>query len=135
MISQVCDHDAQARQEQLSPKARQAYHQTHSQPLMEALKKSTLRSVKVHDPLFSRLPSWDLIRTCSVRPNSGQEPTYETKHTCGWEGATLVAPVNKVAPGLGAWYATSCPHRGASPVIFRRRVGSAWSCLVCSATY
>jgi transposase len=38
VLSQVCDHDEQARKEQLSPQARLAYHQAQSQPLMEALK-------------------------------------------------------------------------------------------------
>jgi transposase len=39
VLSQVFDHDEQARQEQLSPQARLAYHQAQSQPLLEALKK------------------------------------------------------------------------------------------------
>lgn len=39
VLSQVFDHDEQARKEQLSPQARLAYHQAQSQPLMEALKK------------------------------------------------------------------------------------------------
>jgi hypothetical protein len=39
VLSQVFDHDAQARQAQLSPQARLAYHQAQSQPLLEALKK------------------------------------------------------------------------------------------------
>src|SRR5712691_11952014 len=38
VISQVFDHDEQARKEQLSPQARLAYHQAQSQPLMDALK-------------------------------------------------------------------------------------------------
>ena len=38
VLSQVFDHDEQARKEQLSPQARLAYHQAQSQPLMEALK-------------------------------------------------------------------------------------------------
>ena len=38
VLSQVCDHDEQARQAQLSPQARLAYHQAQSQPLMDALK-------------------------------------------------------------------------------------------------
>ena len=38
MLSQVFDHDEQARKEQLSPQARLAYHQAQSQPLMDALK-------------------------------------------------------------------------------------------------
>src|SRR5215510_4332258 len=39
VISQVFDHDEQARQAQLSPEARLAYHQAQSQPLLETLKK------------------------------------------------------------------------------------------------
>lgn len=39
VISQVFDHDEQARKEQLSAEARLAYHQTHSQPLMDGLKR------------------------------------------------------------------------------------------------
>jgi transposase len=35
----VFDHDEQARQAQLSPEARLAYHQAQSQPLMDALKR------------------------------------------------------------------------------------------------
>jgi transposase len=38
VISQVFDHDEQAREDQLSPEARLAYHQAQSQPLSEALK-------------------------------------------------------------------------------------------------
>jgi hypothetical protein len=38
VLRQVFDHDEQARQAQLSPQARLAYHQTQSQPLMDALK-------------------------------------------------------------------------------------------------
>jgi transposase len=38
VIGQVFDHDEQARQEQLSPEARLAYHQAQSQPLMDELK-------------------------------------------------------------------------------------------------
>jgi len=38
VIGQVFDHDEQARQDQLSAQARLAYHQVHSQPLMDALK-------------------------------------------------------------------------------------------------
>jgi transposase len=37
VISQVFDHDEQAREAQLSPEARLAYHQAHSQPLMDEL--------------------------------------------------------------------------------------------------
>jgi transposase len=39
VLSQVFDHDEQARKEQLSPEARLAYHQTQSQPLMDELKR------------------------------------------------------------------------------------------------
>jgi transposase len=38
VISQVFDHDEQARAERLSPEARLSYHQAHSQPLMDELK-------------------------------------------------------------------------------------------------
>jgi len=38
VIRQVFDHDEQARQDQLSPAARLAYHQAQSQPLMDELK-------------------------------------------------------------------------------------------------
>jgi hypothetical protein len=38
VLRQVFDHDEQARQEQLSPEARLAYHQAQSQPLMDDLK-------------------------------------------------------------------------------------------------
>jgi transposase len=37
-LRQVFDHDEQARQDQLSPEARLAYHQAQSQPLMDARK-------------------------------------------------------------------------------------------------
>ena len=39
VLSQVFDHDEQARTAQLSPEARLAYHQAHSQPLLETLQK------------------------------------------------------------------------------------------------
>jgi hypothetical protein len=39
VIRQVFDHDEQARQAQLSPEARLAYHQAQSQPLMDGLKR------------------------------------------------------------------------------------------------
>ena len=39
VISQVFDHDEQARKEQLSPQARLAYHQAQSQALMDGLKR------------------------------------------------------------------------------------------------
>jgi transposase len=38
IIRQVFDHDEQAREDGLSPEARLAYHQAHSQPLMDVLK-------------------------------------------------------------------------------------------------
>jgi hypothetical protein len=38
VLRQVFDHDEQARQDQLSPEARLAYHQGQSQPLLEELK-------------------------------------------------------------------------------------------------
>ena len=38
-LKQVCDHDEHARNEQLSSKARLAYHQDYSRPIMDALKK------------------------------------------------------------------------------------------------
>jgi hypothetical protein len=38
VLRQVFDHDEQARQAQLSPEARLAYHQAQSQPLMDGLK-------------------------------------------------------------------------------------------------
>jgi hypothetical protein len=39
VISQVFDHDEQARHEQLGPEARLAYHQAQSQPLLDGLKR------------------------------------------------------------------------------------------------
>jgi transposase len=39
VLSQVFDHDEQARQAQLSPEARLAYHQAYSRPLMEGLQR------------------------------------------------------------------------------------------------
>jgi hypothetical protein len=39
VIRQVFDHDEQAPKEQLNPEARLAYHQGHSQPLMDGLKR------------------------------------------------------------------------------------------------
>jgi hypothetical protein len=39
VLSQVFDHDEQARKEQLSPAARLAYHQAQSQPLLDGLKR------------------------------------------------------------------------------------------------
>jgi transposase len=39
VLSQVFDHDEQARKEQLSPEGRLGYHQARSQPLMDGLKR------------------------------------------------------------------------------------------------
>ena len=39
VIRQVFDHDEQAREDQVGPEARLAYHQTQSQPLMDELKR------------------------------------------------------------------------------------------------
>jgi transposase len=38
VLKQVFDHDEEARDQQMSPQARLAYHQEYSQPLMEELK-------------------------------------------------------------------------------------------------
>ena len=44
-LKQVFDHDEEAREQQMSPEARLAYHQAYSQPLMDELKRgSTSRS-------------------------------------------------------------------------------------------
>jgi transposase len=48
VIRQVFDHDEQAREEQLSPEARLAYHQAHSQPLMDELKGWLARQIDDH---------------------------------------------------------------------------------------
>jgi transposase len=48
VLSQVFDHDEQARQAQLSPEARLAYHQAQSQPLMEALKQWLDMQIDAH---------------------------------------------------------------------------------------
>jgi transposase len=48
VLRQVFDHDEQARQAQLSPEARLAYHQAQSQPLLEALKKWLDRQLDAH---------------------------------------------------------------------------------------
>jgi transposase len=71
VLSQVFDHDEQARKEQLSPQARLAYHQAQSQPLMEALK--TWLDTQMDDHL--------------VEPNSslGKAIGYMQKH---WETLT-----------------------------------------------
>jgi hypothetical protein len=38
VLRQICDHDEQARQAQLSPEARLVYHQAQSRPLLDGLK-------------------------------------------------------------------------------------------------
>lgn len=48
VIRQVFDHDEQARQEQLSPQARLAYHQAQSQPLMDELKRWLDQQINEH---------------------------------------------------------------------------------------
>jgi hypothetical protein len=71
VLSQVFDHDEQARQAQLSPQARLAYHQAQSQPLMEALKQWLATQMDDH----------------LVEPNSalGKALVYMQKH---WETLT-----------------------------------------------
>jgi transposase len=71
VLNQVFDHDEQARQAQLSPQARLAYHQAQSQPLMEALKKWLDTQLDDH----------------RVEPNSalGKALVYMQKH---WETLT-----------------------------------------------
>jgi transposase len=48
VLSQVFDHDEQARKEQLSPEARLAYHQTQSHPLMDGLKRWLDKQIDEH---------------------------------------------------------------------------------------
>lgn len=48
VLSQVFDHDEQARQAQLSPEARLAYHQAQSQPLMDGLKRWLAKQMDEH---------------------------------------------------------------------------------------
>ena len=48
VISQVFDHDEQARQAQLSAEARLAYHQAQSQPLMDGLKRWLAKQMDEH---------------------------------------------------------------------------------------
>ena len=71
VISAVFDHDEQARQAQLSPEARLAYHQAQSQPLMDGLKRWLARQMEDH----------------LVEPNSalGKAMVYMQKH---WETLT-----------------------------------------------
>ena len=71
VLRQVFDHDEQARQAQLSPEARLAYHQTQSQPLMDGLKRWLATQINEH----------------LVEPNSalGKAIGYLQKH---WETLT-----------------------------------------------
>jgi len=71
VLSQVFDHDEQARKAQLSPQARLAYHQAQSQPLMEALQQWLDTQLDEH----------------LVEPNSalGKALVYMQKH---WETLT-----------------------------------------------
>jgi len=71
VIKQVFDHDAQARDEQLSPEARLAYHQAFSRPIMDGLNRWLAQ--QVHDRL--------------VEPNSslGKAMAYMQGH---WETLT-----------------------------------------------
>jgi len=71
VLKHVFDHDEEAREQQLSPQARLAYHQAYSQPLMDALKSW------LEQQLADRL----------VEPNSslGQAMTYMQDH---WETLT-----------------------------------------------
>ena len=48
VLRQVFDHDEQARQAQLSPEARLAYHQAQSQPLMDELKRWLDQQIDEH---------------------------------------------------------------------------------------
>ncbi len=48
VLSQVFEHEEQARQEQLSPEARLVYHQAHSQPLMETLRQWLATQMDAH---------------------------------------------------------------------------------------
>jgi hypothetical protein len=76
VLSQVFDHDEQARLAQLSPAARLAYHQAHSQPLMEALKQWLATQLDDH----------------LVEPNSalGKALVYMQKH---WDTLTRFVSV------------------------------------------
>lgn len=81
-LKQVFDHDEEARAQQMSPPARLAYHQTHSQPLMDELKRWLAKQVE------DRL----------AEPNSslGQAIAYMQKH---W--ATLTRFVSVPEAPLG----------------------------------
>jgi transposase len=48
VIGQVFDHDEQAHKDQLSPEVRLAYHQAHSQPLMDELKGWLDKQIDAH---------------------------------------------------------------------------------------
>jgi transposase len=48
VIGQVFDHDEQAREDELSPAARLAYHQAQSQPLMDGLKRWLDKQIDDH---------------------------------------------------------------------------------------
>jgi transposase len=48
VISAVFDHDEQARQEQMSPEARLAYHQAYSRPLMDGLQRWLATQIDDH---------------------------------------------------------------------------------------
>jgi hypothetical protein len=71
VISQVFDHDEQAREDELSAEARLAYHQAHSQALMEGLKGWLAKQIDAH----------------LVEPNSalGKAMAYMQNH---WETLT-----------------------------------------------
>jgi hypothetical protein len=47
-LKQVFDHDAEARDKQMSPEARFAYHQAYSQPLMDELRQWLQKQVDDH---------------------------------------------------------------------------------------
>jgi hypothetical protein len=65
VIRQVFDHDEQARQDQLSPEARLAYHQAQSQPLMDELKQwlDTQRDDHLVEPTSSLGKAIGYMRT------------------------------------------------------------------------
>ena len=63
-LSQVFDHDEQARQEPLSPQARLAYHQAQSQPLLDGLPRGL--DTPLDDPLVE--PNSALGKALGSRP-------------------------------------------------------------------
>ena len=77
-LKQVFDHDEEAREQQMSPEARLAYHQAYSQPLMDDLK------AWLDKQIADRL----------VEPNSalGQAITYMQTH---WETLTRFSPYRR----------------------------------------